>query len=100
MNGRRFSIYRVILAAIFWLGILNFAALWVISSAFGSAWHGKVENGHYYLGKHANGPFLEVTPEIFTLSLWHVRSVFITHTLAILAALLFNYSEKGSHDCR
>jgi hypothetical protein len=92
---------RRILTAICYLGVLNFAALWIISSAMGDAWYGIVENGHYYLAKRAthNQP-LEVTPEVFALSLWHVKSQFITVLLAMLAGGLLAYSEKGDPDRR
>jgi hypothetical protein len=81
--------FRRILTAICWLGALNFVALWIISAAIGDAWYGIVEDGHYYLAKHAtHRQPLEVTPEVFALSLWHVKSQFVTVPLAMLAALL------------
>jgi hypothetical protein len=86
---------RRILTAIFWLGILNFAALWVISSAVGDAWFGYVEEGRYYLAKRASrSQPLEVTPEVFALSLWHVKSQFITIPLAMLAGALAHGSDE------
>jgi hypothetical protein len=93
-------VLRRILIAIICVGLMNFAALWVISSAVGDAWHGKVEDGRYYLGKHANGPFLEVTPEVFTASLWHVRSVLVTHALAIAAAWILSRWEEDPGERR
>ncbi len=44
------------------------------------------ENGHYFLSNH--GRPKEVNEGVFTYSLWHVRSLFITHALAMLAAWL------------
>jgi hypothetical protein len=56
-----------------------------------------VENGHYYLAKHATHSHpIEVTPEVFAFSLWHVKSQFVTFPLAIVAARLLNRSEKRS----
>jgi hypothetical protein len=75
--------------------------LWVVSFIFGDAWYGYVENGHYYLAKHVtHRQPIEVTPEVFALSLWHVKSQFITFPLAVLAAWQLNYSKKGPPDRR
>jgi hypothetical protein len=94
-TGRSLSTYRLILAAIYCLGVLNFAALWIISSAVGDAWYGIVENGRYYLAKRATrSQPIEVTPEVFALSLWHVKSQFITVPLAMLAGWLFQRIER------
>jgi hypothetical protein len=87
---------RLVLTVIGYLGVVNFAALWIISGAFGDAWFGFIENGHYYLAKHATHKDpLEVTPAVFALSLWHVKSQFITAPLAMLAGFLLNRSEAA-----
>ena len=87
--------YRV-LSAICILGVLNFIALWVVSIVIGGdAFNGAIVDGHFYLGSH--GKFTEVDEATFTYSLWQVRSVFITHPLAMLAGYL---AHKGRPEAR
>ncbi len=69
------------------LGILNFVAFFIVSSLLGGdAMNGKVEAGRYFVSSH--GRLTEVTADVFTFSLWHVRSLFVTHPLAMLAWVL------------
>lgn len=76
-----------ILVIVCLLAVLNFAAFWIGSDLLGGdAWNGKVENGHYYLSNH--GRLTEVSAGVFTYSLWHVRSLFVTQPLAMLGCWL------------
>ena len=95
MNPADGSVYRFVLRAIFRLGVLNFLTMWALSFVFGDAWYGLVENGHYYLAKHAShrDP-IEVSATIFSLSLLHVKSQFVTVPLSMLAAWLLNASKS------
>jgi hypothetical protein len=69
------------------LGIANFTTFWFATMAMGgSALNGKVEDGHYFLGEH--GKYTEVTSRQFQFSAWHTRSIFLTHGLGALGALL------------
>jgi hypothetical protein len=78
---------RRLYIAIFYVGIANFLVFWVVAGMIGGdALSGKVEGGRYYLSSH--GRLTEVSAELYTYSLWHTRSIFITHPLAILAGLL------------
>ena len=69
------------------LGVLNF--LTFVIGAFmlgGDAVNGRMIGEHFYLAEH--GKFTEVSEAVYTYSLWHVRSVFVTHPLAMLAGYL------------
>jgi hypothetical protein len=69
------------------LGVLNFLAMAI--GAFmlgGDAVNGKIAGGHFFLGEH--GKFTGVSEAVYTYSLWHARSVFVTHPLAMLAGYL------------
>jgi len=70
-------------------GFCNFLAFWIAAVYLGGdAINGKAVEGHYFLSSH--GHFTEVGRNIFTYSRWHVFSIFITHPLAMLCALLLN----------
>ena len=78
---------RVILVAVCLLALFNFAAFWIASDLLGGdALNGKVENGHYFLAEH--GRLTEVRAGVFTYSLWHARSLFVTNPLAMLTCWL------------
>lgn len=78
--------YRFLLAVCILCG-LNFVVFVVVAFAIGGdAVNGKTVGGHFYLASH--GKLTEVSEAVFTYSLWHVRSVFITHPLAMLTGYL------------
>lgn len=80
---------RKIGIGLFYLGMANFAFAAIGSVLLGGdAMNGTTEDGRYYLGNH--GSYTEVSKAIFTYSLWHWRSIFVTHPLAILCAALVN----------
>jgi hypothetical protein len=92
--------YERVLVLIGKLAIFNLLALWILSSAFGDAWYGIVKDGHYYLAKHATHVQpVEVSHFLFQLSLWHVKSQFVTVPLGILASLILKVvpSNNGLH---
>lgn len=73
--------------AVFFIGMLNFTVYWFVAVAIGGdAVNGKVADGHYYLASH--GHLTEVSRETFHYSLIHSRSIFITHPLALIAAIV------------
>jgi hypothetical protein len=53
----------------------------VASLLGGDATNGKIANGHFFLANH--GKLTEVSEGVFRYSLWHARSLFITHPLAM-----------------
>ena len=76
-----------ILITVCLLAVFNFTAFWIGSDLLGGdAWNGKVENGHYYLSDR--GRLTEVSAGVFTYSLWHAWSLFVTHPLAMLTCWL------------
>lgn len=80
--------YRV-LKTIAILGVVNFVSFFVIAVAIGGdAMNGRTIDGHFYLANH--GRLTEVSEAVYTYSLWHVRSVFVTHPLAMLTGYLAN----------
>jgi hypothetical protein len=85
--------YRSLLA-VGCLGVLNFVAFFIVAILIGGdAVNGKVVGGHFYLAEH--GKFTEVSEAVFTYSLWHVRSLFITHPLAMLTGYLANREQAA-----
>jgi hypothetical protein len=85
--------YRLLLA-ICALGVLNFLVFVVVASAIGGdAVNGKAVRGHFYLAMH--GRLTEVREAVYTYSLWHVRSLLITHPLAMLTGYLAKMEQNA-----
>jgi hypothetical protein len=81
------------------LGVLNFLAF--VIGAFvlgGDAVNGKIAGGHFYLAEH--GKLTEVSEAVYTYSLWHVRGVFVTHPMAILAGYLAKMEQQARKAAR
>ena len=75
------------------IGILNFAAFFIIAlSLGGDAVNGKEEAGRYYLSNH--GHYTEVSRSVFDYSKLHVYSVWVTHPLAFFGGYLLCCDEK------
>jgi hypothetical protein len=84
--------YRFLLV-IFALCALNFAIFCVVAVTLGGdAINGKVVGSYFYLGSH--GKFTDVSETIYTYSLWHARSLFLTHPLALVTGVLANKQKK------
>lgn len=67
--------------------LLNFVIFCIVGIAIGGdALSGKVVGTHFYLGNH--GRFTEVSEAIYTYSLWHARSLLLTHPLLFLTGAL------------
>jgi hypothetical protein len=76
------------------LAVLNFALFVTISEVIGgSAGNGFVSSGHYFLADH--GRKTEVSEAVFNYSLWHGRSVFVTHALGMIACVLLGRTKRG-----
>lgn len=72
--------------AAFVLGLLNFAAFFVVAVKLGGdAVNGHETAGRYFLASH--GKMTEVSRNVFLYSKMHVYSLFITHPLAILGGM-------------
>jgi hypothetical protein len=85
--------YRCLLA-VCGLGVLNFVIFVIVAVAIGGdAVNGKAVGGHYYLASH--GKLTEVSEAVYTYSLWHVRSLLVTHPLAILTGYLANRERRA-----
>lgn len=85
--------YRFLLV-VFALCASNFAIFWIVGVAIGGdAINGKIVGSHFYLGSH--GKLTEVSETIYTYSLWHARSLFITHPLAFVTGVLANKQKKA-----
>jgi hypothetical protein len=62
----------------------NFVVFDIVASFLGrDAMNGYVQSGHFYLREHSR--FTEVSRLVFPYSLWHARSIFVTHLLGSLA---------------
>jgi len=69
------------------LYILNFFGFFVGSMMIGgSSANGFMEDGRYFVSEH--GRNTEVTEQIWNYSLWHSRSLFVTHPLAMILILI------------
>jgi hypothetical protein len=78
---------KIVGTILFVVGFLNFVAFFVICSYLGGdAGNGHVADGHYFLGNH--GAVIETTRGIFEYSRFHVRSLFVTHPLALFGVWL------------
>jgi hypothetical protein len=55
--------------------------------------NGKIGGGHFYLASH--GKFTEVSEAVYAYSLWHARSLFVTHPLAMLTGYLAKLEQKA-----
>ena len=79
--------------ALFFAGLANFAAFVAVAIYLGGdALNGTVRDGHYYVSQH--GKDTEVSAQTFFYSRAHAQSVFITHPLAILAAIVGSRIDK------
>jgi len=79
--------------ALFLFGLLNiavFAALGLVIG--GSALHGKIEKGRYFVADH--GRFTEVSPAMWFFSYYHTKSIDVTHTLGMLSGLVWLGSSR------
>ena len=66
---------------------LNFVACGIGSLVVGgSAASGFKEDGRYFLVEH--GKKTEVSMQIWNYSLWHYRSLFVTHPLAMIMLVI------------
>jgi hypothetical protein len=81
----RLHVVTVFLAAAVFLGcVANFAAFFTASLALGGdAVAGKAEGGRYFLS--SKGRLTEVSQGVWEYSLLHVRSLWVTHPLSVLA---------------
>ncbi len=76
-----------VVIALLVLCVGNFAVFAAVSiSLGGSAANGRVENGRYFLSEHARET--EVSKRVWEYSLWHSRSLFLTHPLALVILLI------------
>lgn len=83
-------ICRIVLA----LAVLNFLAYgWVTSAWGGDAWHGKIIGDSCYL--NAKGRLTPVDCSVFRAIDWHGRSLFVSHPVAMVAALVAHSYAKA-----
>jgi len=71
------------------VALVNFFSFILLSLHLGGdALQGHQTAGHYFLALHSHSPVTEVSRTVFEYSLWHVRSLFVSIPLAILAGWL------------
>jgi hypothetical protein len=88
---------RWLLLTIVFAGAANFVVFFIVAIAIGGdAVNGCVRNGHYFVASH--GRYTEVSRAIFNYSRWHVYSVFITQTAAILAGIVYQAQKMTKPD--
>ena len=69
------------------LAVVNFLTFMSIASYLGGdALAGKIEDGHYYVSSH--GHYTEVSHAVYLYSKVHAVSIFVTHGLAFITALM------------
>jgi TRAP-type C4-dicarboxylate transport system permease small subunit len=77
------------------IALVNFVAFLIgIFILGGDAITGHASDGHYYLGYHRH--LKEVSRAEFVYSWWHTVSMFVTHALAMLAALFYRSLSGGT----
>ena len=78
---------------VFIVAIVNFVALLIGAAALGGdALSGKIERGRYYVSDH--GKVTEVLKAAFTYSRFHAYTLFVTHPMAIICALVSKQSRR------
>jgi len=76
-----------ILRAILLIAMLNFFAFWYGALILGGdAVNGKEEGGRFFLGSH--GKYTEVTEGVYRYSRFHVLSLWVTHSLGMVAGFI------------
>jgi hypothetical protein len=84
MTTRRIWLCIVAIA----IAAANFAAFyWIAGRIGGDAYHGYVENGHYFLAT-SHGRAVEVSGKLFEYSRWHVRSLLVTYPLGFACLII------------
>jgi len=69
------------------LCVLNFVAFGVGSLIYGgSSGNGYIEGEEYYFSDH--GKVIQVSQEVWNYSIWHGRSLFITHPMAVILFII------------
>jgi hypothetical protein len=74
-------------AAALIVGFINFFWVFAESTAMGDALHGKIVDGHYFLGNH--GTYTEVDQGTFEWSRIHSLSLIVTHPIALAGMFFF-----------
>ena len=78
------------------VGFLNLVSYMVLTTANGgSAGHGKVQDGRYYVGNHSR--YTEVSPLVFKVSLWQSNTIVITQLLMFAGGYYLSRQKKGHH---
>src|SRR5262245_32088592 len=79
---------RNILRAIILIAMLNFFAFWYGALILGGdAYNGKDDGDRFFVGMH--GKYTEVTEEVYRYRRFHLLSVLVTHSLGMVAGLIF-----------
>src|SRR5262245_4069370 len=79
--------------ALFFLALVNFGAFAVSTFVLGGdALSGKQEDGHFYVSHKGN--YTEVSEAAWRYSLAQSLSVFVTHPLGMLGAVLFGLTHR------
>jgi hypothetical protein len=77
------------------IGVANFLAFVLVAGAIGGdALNGYIDHGHYFLRNH--DLVTEVSRSVFVYSKWHSISTFVTHPLAIVAAWMLYFGQRGN----
>jgi hypothetical protein len=80
-------------SVVFIIAAINFVAFLIGAAALGGdAVNGKSEGGRYFVASH--GKLTEVSRAAFTYSRLHFYAVWITHSSAIICALLLYRSRQ------
>jgi len=83
-NGTKLLLLRGVIG----VAILNFAVFYLMALYLGGdAENGRVQAGHFYLASHGN--LTEVSKAIFSYSLFHSRSIWITHPIGMIAGYFY-----------
>jgi hypothetical protein len=86
---------RRIVKAIALVGVIDFA-LFIAGVTYlgGDALNGYRQGDRFYLGLHSNGPFTEVTRDVFQYSEWHAFTLIVIFALVLIVELAFRFSAK------
>lgn len=91
-------LYRSVLLAVAVICFANVVAFFVVGDILGgAAGNGKIEGGRHFIGDH--GRYTAVSEAVYTYSLWHGRSIFLTNVLGGLAGMAW-FRMKRSQPAR
>jgi len=79
------------------IAFLNFAIFWIVAvSIGGDAVNGKIEGNQYYVASH--GRYTEVSSGVWKYSEIHAKSIWVTHPIGFVGALIIYLKRRRKNE--